>query len=312
MPETFENVWRRCKLEMEAVPPLLIRVWAQEGYSRLCDSWGWAFLRSEGTLVTLASRSVSVTFTPGSTSVTSAAAFVSTDAGRQIRVQRLPIYTIVSVTNASTIVLDRAYTETDTATTATIQDCYTTLPSDFRRFLVVYDRYYQRIIPFWMSEDQIAIADPARQISDTGPRYLVAQKYSPATATLGQVRYEYWPSPTAAKTYPYLYIRKAEQLTDSDVLPGVVSERADLLRTYVKWQGASWPGTVDQRNPFFDRGNALMFKTDWEAEMQKLELADDSEYPQQLSQVDWAKRLGIMTGTAQLLRQTDATVDDYY
>jgi hypothetical protein len=310
--DTFETVWRRSKLEMPAVPPLLIRTWAQEGYSRLCDSWGWAFLRSEGTLVTQASRSFSMTFTNGSTSVTSAGLFLTTDAGRQIRVARLPIYTIVSVTNVNTVVLDRAYTEDSGASTATVQDCYTTLPADFRRFLVVFDRYYQRILPFWLSEDQIAVADPGHLISDQNPRYLVARNYSPATATLGQVRYEYWPAPTAAKTYPFLYIRKAEQLADGDTLPGVLSERADLLRTYVKAQGATWPGTVDAKNPFYNPQAAQLFKAEWEVELQKLELADDNEYPQQYWQVDWAKRFAAMAGTARILRQTDATVDDYY
>ena len=309
---TFESVWRLSRLEYPAVPPLLMRSWAQEAYSKLCDSWGWAFLRTESTLVTLASRSLTVTFTPGSTAVTSAALFVSTDAGRQIRVGRLPIYTIISVTSASLVVLDRAYTETDTAVSATIQDCYTTMPADFRRFLVIYDRYYQRIIPFWLSEDQLAVADPGRRISDTGPRYLIARKYSPATATLGQVQYEYWPAPTAVKTYPYLYIRKADTLNDSDVLPGVLSERADLFRLYLATRCTAWAGTVDQRNLAYDLNASRGFKSEWDVEMQKLELADDNEYPQQLSQVDWAKRMGEITATASLLRQTDATIEDYY
>ena len=313
MSLTFEDVWRKARLELPAVPPLLLRSWAQDGYARLCDTWGWAFLRSEGTLVTAASRSVTASFTFGSASVTSAAAFLSTDAGRQIRVGRLPVYTIISVTSTSLLTLDRAYTEVDAAnTTATIQDCYATMPADFRRFLAVYDRYYQRIIPFWLSEDQLAVADPGRLISDQGPRYLVAQKYSPATATAGQVRYEYWPAPTAVRSYPYLYIRKAEQLADTDPLPGVVSERADLLRTYVLGRGARWAGTVDQRNPAYDLKNAMLLQNEWDMEMQKLELADDNEYPQQLLQVDWAKRMGVMTGTASLLRQTDATINDYY
>jgi len=312
MSTTFEDIWRKARLELPAVPPLLLRSWAQDGYAKLCDAWGWAFLRAEGTLVTLASRAVMMGFTQGSATVTSAAGFVASDAGRQIRVEREPIYTIISVTNASAVVLDRAYTEADATTSATIQDCYTVMPSDFRRFLVIYDRYYQRVIPFWFSEDQIAVADPGRQISDQGPRFLVAQKYSPATATLGQVRYEYWPAPTSVRSYPYLYIRKAEQLADGDSLPGVLSERADLLRTYVLSRGTMWAGTTDEKNPAFSLQASREYKAEWETEIQKLELADDNEYPQQLLQVDWAVRLGAMTGTARLLRQTDATVDDYY
>lgn len=312
MSRTFEDVWRPARLEAPACPPLLIRSWAQEGFSRLCDSWGWAFLRSEGTLVTLASRDVACVITNGSATVTSAALFVSTDAGRQLRVGRLPIYTIISVTNVSTLILDRAYTEAST-TAATIQDCYVTMPADFRRFLVILDRYYQRVIPFWFSEDQLAVSDPGRQIGGPdGARYLVAQKYSPATATLGQVRYEYWPAPTTARTYPYLYVRKADTLNDSDPLPGVLAERADLLRLYVMYRAAQWPGTVDQKNPGYDLSRARELKGEWEQELQKLELADDNEYPQQDIQVDWASRTGLLTGTAKYLRQTDATVNDFW
>lgn len=312
MSMTFEQVWREARLELPACPPLLIRSWAQTGFARICDSWGWAFLRSEGTLTMLASRSITATVTNGSTSVTSAAQFVASDAGRQFRVARLPIYTIISVTDPSTVVLDRAYTEDNASTTVTIQDCYATLPADFRRFLQIYDRYYQRIIPFWFSEDQIAVADPARLINDQGPRYLIAQKYSPATATLGQVRYEYWPAPTSARTYPFLYIRKADTLNDSDTLPGVLSERADLIRLYVMYRGTQWPGTVDQRNLAYDLVRSRGLKSEFDAELQQLSLADDSEYPQQLQTVDWAKRMGEVTATATILRQTDATVNDYW
>lgn len=312
MSQTFEDVWRRARLEIPAAPALLVRSWAQEAFSRICDSWGWAFLRSEGTLTMLASRSFTATVTNGSTSVTSAAQFATTDAGRQLRVTRLPIYTIVSVTDPNTVVLDRAYTEDNASTTVTIQDCYAILPADFRRFLQIYDRYYQRIIPFWLSEDQIAVADPARLISDQGPRYLIAQAYSPATATLGQVRYEYWPSPTSARTFPFLYIRKADTLNDSDVLPGVLSERSDLLRLYVMYRGQRWPGTVDQRNLAYDRVGSQQTLREFDAELQKLTLVDDSEYSQQLMTVDWARRMGEVTATASILRQTDATINDFW
>jgi hypothetical protein len=163
-----------------------------------------------------------------------------------------------------------------------------------------------------LSEDQIAAADPGHLISDSNPRYLVARKYSSATATAGQVQYEFWPAPTSARTYPILYLTRATTLADADVLPGVLSERADVLRTYVKAQAAMWPGTVDQPNPFFSLANGRAWKDDWEQNLQQLSLADDNEYPQQLQQVDWARRMGMMVGTAALLRQTDATVADYY
>lgn len=324
MPETFEAVWRRARLEMPVVPALLVRSWAQEAYSKICDRWGWSFLRAEANLYVRASRTITATLTQFSSTILGTGQFVATDQGRQIRpiattqtafsgTLRTPIYTIISVDPSFNLAtLDRPYTE-DTATgSVTIQDIYTTLPVDFRRFLVIYDRYYLRVLPFWLSEDQIAIADPGRTVSDVGPRYLIAQKYSPALNTLGQVRYEYWPAPTAERSYPYLYIRRADQLADNAVLPGVLSERSDLMRTYCLMRGAGWPGTSDERNPYYDLANKRALNQEFETDLEHLTLVDDNEYPQQLMTIQWARRMGAIAPTATLLRQTDATINDYY
>lgn len=319
MAQTFEQVWRAVRAEAPLVPPLLARLWAQQAYSELCDRWSWSWLRAENILSVTAARTLTVGVTIASTTITSAAAFVSTDAGRQIRVTsasaqgRLPIYTIKSVTNASAAELDLAYVDpTDNAATATIFDGYATMPADFRRFLVVYDRYYLRTIPFWLSEDEIAVADPGHVFSDVGPRYLVARKYSSATATLGRVQYEYWPAPTSARVYPYLYIRGAETLNDADSLPGVLSQRLDLLTLAVQRKLALWPGTPDQKNPSFSPALAKLLGDDLEKKTEQLILKDDDEYPQQLMLVHWMRRYGSIAPTGTLLRQTDATVNDYF
>lgn len=308
---TFEEVWRRARLELPAVPALLLRAWAQEAYAKAADVWGWSFLRAESALVILDARSIVVGVTNGLTTVTSAALFVSTDAGRQLRIGDGPIYTIRVVTDASTIELDLPYSrDTDAAATAQIYDAYATMPADFARFLVIADLYNQRPIPFWFTEDQLARADIGRTSSDGIIRALVAQKYSSATATLGRVRYEYWPSPTNAASYPYLYERDVENLSDSDELPGPFSTRPDVLRAYLLWKAALWPGTVDQRNPSFSPVVAREYKKEWDDEIQSLSLIDDDIYPQQYLSTDWAQ-YGGMYGPTSLLRQSDATVQDY-
>lgn len=314
MSESFEDVWRRATLELPVVPPLLIRAWTQEAYAKACEGWGWGFLRAEGALVTLAARDVTVGVVLGSATVTSAASFVSTDVGRQLRLgSSIPVYTIIAFTNTSSITLDQPYSrDTAASTTAQILDAYTTLPADFKRFLIVLDTYNQRAIPFWYTADQLAVTDPTRRSSDTGPRALVARKYSPVAATLGQTQYEYWPYPTAAKSYPYLYIRKAGALTDTDPLPGMFAERSDVLRLYVLAKGAMWAGTSDLKNPSFNLAAAQSYKAEWEVEIQRLTLSDDNEYPQQYMPVHWDRREGQLTGPASYLRQTDATIEDYF
>lgn len=313
--DVFEDAWRRARLQLSAVPPLLVRDWVQDAYTRACETRGWAFLRKEGSINILVARTVTVTFTQGSTTITSVGAFnTTTDPGRQIKVNSIPIYTIASVTDANTAILDQPYADVGGALTSTIFDAYFTCPTDFRRFIMIYDPYYLRIIPFWISQDELAIADPARRISESsqGPRYLVSQGYSTATATLGQVRYEYWPKPMVERHYPYLYYRAAERFTESSPLPGVFGTRSDVLKLGALLQAAEWPGTLDQKNPYFNLQHAIMLRQQWETELERLSLADDNEYPEDLMTIHWTRRYGALAPTASLLRQTDATVNDYF
>lgn len=311
MAQTFQDAWRPARLHLAAVPVLLVRDWVQDAYTRACERRNWGFLRKEASIDTIAAREETLTFTQGSTSVTSAAIFVATDAGRQLKVSTYPVYTIASVTNASTIVLDRNFAEPGGAQTATIFNAYFTTPADFRQFLIVVDPYNRRIIPFWMNQDEIGLADPARSNSDSGPRYLVAQGYSTATATLGQARYEYWPYPTSERHYPYLYIRQAERFADDTPLPGMFANRADLLKLGAQMMAADWPGTLGQRNPYYNPALADRLTKKWEFELQKLELADDAQYPDDLIPVHWTRQYGPLARTTEMLRQTDASVYDY-
>lgn len=313
MAENFEDVWRRARALFPAVPALVARDFCQDAYTRLCEyrGGGWSFLRKEASIDILAARTLSVTFTQGSTAITSAALFVASDAGRQIKVSTYPVYTIASVTDASTAVLDRAYSDVDGAATATILNAYFVCPADFRRFLVIYDPYYQRILPYWSTTDDLALTDPARTFSDSGPRFLVPQAYSTATATLGQTRYEFQPYPTSARHYPYLYYRAAERFADSTVLPGVLANRSDLLKLGAQVMAAQWPGTADLKNPYYSLSLARDLGKQWDLLVQQASNDDDSQYGEDLMLESWVRRYGGLAPTTQLLRATDATVYDY-
>lgn len=311
MAQDFENLWRQARNLFPGVPPLVVREWAQDAYERACDEHDWGFLRTEGFFTTLASRSVEVTVTQGSATVTSVGLFVATDVGRQLRIGTYPVYTIRTFTDANTIVLDRAYQSTTGAATATILDAYAVMPADFGRFIVIWNPYEQRFIEFSFNQDRMAIADAARSISDSGPRFLVAYTPSAETATLGQVRYEYHPYPTAARQYPYLYFRTAERLADSQVLPPMFSTR--VLKKGIELEAAKWPGTKDLPNPYFNLGLADRLRVEWERDIQLLTLHDDDQYPEQYQQVDWATIMGRgLTHNSSWLRQTDASVSEYY
>ena len=314
MAETFEQTYRRALARMPNVPALVVRDWVQDAFTRLCErrGGGWAFLRTPAFISTLASRSLTVTFTQNSTTVTSAALFLTTDAGRQIRIAGQPIYTIASVTNVNTALLDQPYAAANGAQTVTISDIYTVMPADFKRFLIIADPYNQRPIPFWFTQDQIAVGDIGRESSDSGPRYLLANSYSTATATLGQVRYEMWPSPSSARQFPYVYYKEAPRFSEATVLPGVLRTRGDLLVLGAQLEAAQWPGTRDQKNPYYDLALARQLEARWERDLQLVELADDNQYPEDLFTVDWAARYGLgLNDPTNVLRQTDATLADY-
>jgi hypothetical protein len=313
MAQTFENLWRTARNLFPGVPALVVREWAQDAYIDACDYYSWGFLRTEAFLTTLATRETTVGVTQGSATVTAGGTFVASDAGRQFRIGTGPIYTIRTYTDASTIVLDRTYqADTNASATGTILSAYAVMPADFGRFLMTWNPYEQRIIPWWYNQDQLGIADPARTISDSGPRFLVAYAPSGESSTLGQVRYEYHPSPTAARQYPYLYAKTPERLADATLLPGLFLSHGNILRQGVELKAASWPGTRDQPNPYFNLGLRDRLKTDFDLKLQKLSLQDDAQYPDQYQQVDWAKLMNHgVTHNTNWLRQTDATLESY-
>ncbi len=314
MAETFSDCWRRVRLYVPAAPTFLVREWINAAWKPLGRMRHWAFLRGELRLTVQAARSLaSVTVTNGSTAVTSAGLFLPADAGRQFRVSSFPIYTIQSVTDINTIVLDTAYGEDDAAAAATIFDGYATMPADFESFRLVADPYNQRRLAFWISADQLNILDPTRQASDNGPRLLSPVSPSTFPATLGQVRYEYWPRPTAARSYPAYYNKLAARLDDTTVLSGVMAEAADVLITGALMQAAQWPGTPDRPNPYFNLALAREKRAEFLSGVQQLSLRDDDQSPDDLATVHWERwPLADLAYNDQSLRATDATVADLY
>src|SRR5204863_4304430 len=98
----------------------------------------------------------------------------------------------------------------------------------------------------------LSVFDPIRQSTDTGPRVLVAASPSTFTSTLGRIRYEYWPQPSGPRNYPVLYNRQADALNETDSFTGVLADGADVLITGALAMAAEWPGTRDERNPYFN------------------------------------------------------------
>lgn len=310
--ETFGDAWRRVRLHVPDAPFGLVREWTQHAYEELCKRRPWGFLRQHAQLSIPTARSLTATFAAFSTTVTSAAAFLATDVGLQIRVGNVPIYTIQTVVDASTVTIDMPWTGTAGAQTAQILGVYQTLPADFGAFELLVDTTMQRIVPWWFTQEDLARVDPMRFSSGDLQRCLVSRSLSTVPSTLGQVQYEWWPAPTTAKSFPYYYRQQAQLLADTAPLLGVVTAR--VLGLGARAECAAWPGTVERKNPYFSLALHAKLKDEFDAECAKLELRDDDQAQQSWVGLPW-HRWGVDDlgfGDTHTLRATDAGIGSYW
>lgn len=312
--QTFSDLWRLIALYVPAAPVSLVQSWCQTSYDDLIGRRHWAWLRKDALITTLASRSLSVTFTQASTAITSVALFVSTDAGRQIRAgANTPVYTIDTVTNASAAVLTGAFMETGGAITSTIRDIYLPMPADFRSIHTVTDMTIQRPVAWWISKDRLDLFDPGRIASDTRFRVLSAHSLSLVTSLLGRYTYEAWPYPTAAGSYILQYFKRTDALGDDDEFKGALATWTTVLQKGALAEAAAWPGTPTQKNPYFNLALRDTLETEFNLACKQLDLMDDDAYLMDLQQTDLAKfGLAALSADTTLMRQSDATLADYY
>lgn len=311
--QTFRDVWSKVALHVPGAPISLVQSWVQTSYDELIGNRHWAWTRRETILATRAARSLSVTFAQGGTAITSAALFLSTDAGRQIRVGTGPIYTIATVTDASNAVLTQAYIETGGAQTASIRDIYLPMPANFRSILDVTDLTIQRPIAWWISSERLDLFDPGRSASDSRFRVLAAGAVSQVPSLLGRVTYEAWPYPTAAGSYILRYFIRTDALDDDAVFQGVLATHTHALEKGALAEAAKWPGTANQKNPYFNLALATKLENEFQTAYRQLNVMDDDQYLMDLQQVDLSKfGLAALSADTTLMRQSDATLADYY
>jgi hypothetical protein len=312
--QTFGDVWRLVALHVPVAPLSLVQSWVQDAYDELAGRRHWSFLRVDTVLSTLASRSLTITFSQGSTAITSVALFLSTDAGRQIRVgTNGPIYTISTVTDASNAVLTSIYAETGGAQTAAIRDIYLIMPANFRSIHTIVDMSIQRPVAWWISKERLDLFDPGRIASDTRFRVLAAAGLSQATATLGRFTYEAWPYPTAAGGYILSYFKRTDALADDDLFQGPLATWTSVLQKGALAEAAKWPGTATQKNPYFNLALASKLEAEFLVHQKMLDVMDDDAYLMDLQQTDLSKfGLAALSADTTLMRQSDATVADYY
>lgn len=312
--QTYADVWRSVKLHASAAPTFLVRDWVNDAWKSLTRFRPTAnYLRVSAALTIAAARSLSVTATQGSATLTSLGLFVAGDVGRQFRLQTFPFYTIIAFVDVNTVTLDRVFGEDTTTAAGSIYDGLTLLPADFGQFDLIADPYNQRRLAFWITQDQLNILDPTRQAGDTGPRLLATAAPSPVPATLGRTRYEYWPRPSSARSYPYTYFKQGADLADSFAFTGAMADAGDVLKKGALAQCARWPGTADKANPYFNLSLGDRLEREFNDGCQRLSLRDDDQGGSDLQRVHWERwPLADLAYNDQSLRATDASIADIY
>lgn len=313
--QTFRDLWGLIQLYVPSAPVSLVQSWVQTSYDDLVGKRHWSFLRTSAQLSTVASRSVSVTFTAGSKTITSAAGFVvATDPGLQVRVGTgTPVYTIDTVTNVNTATLTQNYAGASGAATATISSIFLAMPADFRSVHSITDMSIMRPIAWWISRERLDLFDPGRISSSTRFRVLASANPSAVTSLLGQVTYEAWPYPTAAGLYQLEYFKRTDALSDDTAFTGPLATWTSALQKGALSEAAAWPGTPQQKNPYFNLQLSMKLDAEFQAAVKALDLLDDDIYLMDLQQTDLSRfGLAALSADTTLMRQSDATLQDYY
>lgn len=249
MAETFEQLWRRLLLYAPRLPVPLAQEFVNTAYSRILSESGWSGLKKEGEFqIPAAYTTGTASVTQNSASVTgSGTTWTSAMVGRQFLIDGAPFYTIASVESATALTLDRVYGGVTAAGQAyTIVLIYLVVPTDFLHFLSVRDVENNWRLHTAYSQDNLDLFD-AQRSSTTSPRVLASA--TPSSA--GLPRYEIWPRELGGKVIPFRYMRKPPLMTLATDTP-VFPVRGDTIRNGALAQLCLWPGTAEERNPFFD------------------------------------------------------------
>lgn len=310
MATTFADVYGAVLLRVPGVDPLLAREWVQETYIDACDEKLWSHQRAETAITVRVSRTGTATATLGlATLAAGTLTFSAADVGRQIRLESVPLYTIIDVT-AGVPTLDRTYSETSGVGTFTVLDAYWTAPLDFWRFLVVIDPTNKWKLRYWVTEEQLNQVDPGR-MSTGSPWCLASQRYSPVVADQGRSRFELFPYLVTARSFPVMYYTKPTVLTDDDVLIGPFARGGKaLLIDGALAKCSLWPGTEGAKNPYFNLALADKHERRYQDKLQQLEVKDEDMYPtyMPLAQYDWA---ATPWDAAWLQSHVPQTIDSY-
>lgn len=235
-----------------SLDPNLAKTLVQRAHRDILDSRSWSFLIEEGVLQ--APQSI----TTGSISVDQFSRAVQADATakaaldavnmdiplgtRQFRVgQTTRIYNIDSYdTSSGVITLKEPFSEPSLTNSGySVFKCYYLPPMvdnevDFVRFITVRDLVNQRPLRLNVQKKELDRRDPMRTCSE--PPVLVSWYKADSE---GRPLFELWPTPTSARAYVCLFVRKGKELEDDrDELVYPITD--ELLASRAQYHLCHW------------------------------------------------------------------------
>lgn len=178
MRDSYASIWNKVLLRCPSASSLLCRDWVKNAFRQVAERRFWSWLMRYGQFITPALYNTgTVTVTRSSSTVTGAGtAFDASMVGRQFRVgTAVPIYTIVSVPDASTLTLDSVYGgATQVGVTYEIYVAYVTPPDDFFAFISVWDPNFNWRLHLNVHQDELNLCDAQR--ANSGNAYLLSPR----------------------------------------------------------------------------------------------------------------------------------------
>ena len=276
---TFDQLYKGVQLRCPAAPLFLARQWIDFRFRRLWDRklWSWQRKRSQF-LMSQVTNAGTVTATRGNFTIAGAGTAWTTDlVSQQFRVGlQTPIYTIASVNvGAQTLDLTEVWGGSTTiGATYSIYNAYVTPPTDFQNFISVWDPQYNWQLELNVTQEELNAWDAQR--ANTGTAYVVASlDFNDAFNSPPLPRYEIWPHQRAEYVYPFMYVSRPPDLSESgSTLPRMI--RGDVLLEGALADAARWPGASrDEPNVYFNLALAMAHETRYETQVNEMVRTDD-------------------------------------
>lgn len=289
--DSYAQIWNRTLLRVPSLEAPLAQDFVRNAFRRVRDSRRWSWLIQFGQFISPNVYSTgTVTATQGSASVTGTGTAWTTDLlYRQFRIGvTAPIYTIIDIdVPGQVLTLSSPYGGASaTDTVYRIYQCFFPVPVDFRAFLTIWDPQNNWRLTPDIKQEQLNIFDAQR--ATLGYAWLVSYRdtsvyfdgYTAGSA--GVPRYELWPH-APGYTYPYLYESFTYDISDPGIpLPRFI--RGDMILEFALAEAASFKGTKDQPNPYFNMDVARRHDAHATEMLAQAELLDDETSMQDLMQ----------------------------